>query len=117
MRITAGTHRGRTLTAPAGDAVRPTTDKVRQAIFNILQGYGYPVDAVVLDGFESMILGKDTRTLDTLHLACVSIGITETPRVAPARRRLIPHVAYSVSLWWKHFYIDAIFWDIINRVR
>lgn len=51
MRITAGTHRGRILKVPAGDAVRPTTDKVRQAIFNILSGYGYPLDAVILDGF------------------------------------------------------------------
>ena len=51
MRITAGIHRGRILKVPQGDAVRPTSDKVRQAIFNILQGYGYPADAVVLDGF------------------------------------------------------------------
>lgn len=51
MRITAGTHRGRVLKVPEGDAVRPTTDKVRQAIFNILQSYGYPLDALVLDGF------------------------------------------------------------------
>jgi 16S rRNA (guanine966-N2)-methyltransferase len=36
MRITAGHFKGRTLHAPEGERVRPTSDKVRQAIFNIL---------------------------------------------------------------------------------
>lgn len=51
MRITAGTYRGKILKVPEGAAVRPTSDKVRQAIFNILQAYELPVDAQVLDGF------------------------------------------------------------------
>jgi 16S rRNA (guanine966-N2)-methyltransferase len=37
MRITAGRLKGRPLVAPADLAVRPTSDKVRQAIFNILE--------------------------------------------------------------------------------
>jgi 16S rRNA (guanine966-N2)-methyltransferase len=36
MRITAGEFRGRVLQAPEGDAVRPTSDRTRQAIFNII---------------------------------------------------------------------------------
>ncbi len=36
MRITGGTFRGRTLSAPPDARVRPTSDKVRQAVFNIL---------------------------------------------------------------------------------
>ena len=36
MRIIGGTLGGRTLAAPADNRVRPTSDKVRQAIFNIL---------------------------------------------------------------------------------
>ena len=36
MRITGGTCRGRTLRVPAGEKVRPTSDKVKQALFNIL---------------------------------------------------------------------------------
>lgn len=36
MRITGGTLRGRTLAAPSDMRVRPTSDKVRQAVFNIL---------------------------------------------------------------------------------
>lgn len=36
MRITGGKFRGRTLTPPPDSRVRPTSDKVRQAIFNML---------------------------------------------------------------------------------
>lgn len=36
MRITAGLYGGRTLATPRDSRVRPTADKVRQAIFNIL---------------------------------------------------------------------------------
>ena len=37
MRIVAGRFKGRTLKAPKDDSLRPTSDKVRQAIFNILE--------------------------------------------------------------------------------
>ncbi|MBV6632263.1 MAG: 16S rRNA (guanine(966)-N(2))-methyltransferase RsmD [Alphaproteobacteria bacterium] len=36
MRITGGEMRGRRLTAPTGRAIRPTTDRVRESLFNIL---------------------------------------------------------------------------------
>ena len=36
MRIVAGTWRGRVLTAPTGSATRPTADRVRQALFDML---------------------------------------------------------------------------------
>lgn len=37
MRIVAGRFRGRALAAPAGEATRPTSDRARQAVFNILE--------------------------------------------------------------------------------
>jgi 16S rRNA (guanine966-N2)-methyltransferase len=36
MRIVGGRLRGRTLAAPNSDAIRPTADKLREALFNIL---------------------------------------------------------------------------------
>src|SRR6185437_13151353 len=36
MRIVAGTWRGRTLVAPQGTDTRPTADRVRQALFDML---------------------------------------------------------------------------------
>lgn len=37
MRIVAGLYRGRALTAPPGEATRPTSDRARQAVFNVLE--------------------------------------------------------------------------------
>lgn len=51
MRITGGEYRGRILQAPKGDAIRPTSDKVRQAIFNMLNARGLVEGANVLDAF------------------------------------------------------------------
>jgi 16S rRNA (guanine966-N2)-methyltransferase len=49
MRITGGIGRGRKLKVPSGEQVRPTSDKVKQALFNIL---GERVEgAVFLDLF------------------------------------------------------------------
>ncbi len=36
MRVIAGTHRGRRLSGPQGTSLRPTSDKVREALFSIL---------------------------------------------------------------------------------
>lgn len=46
MRIIAGTHRGRRIAAPQGEHTRPTGDRVREALFNLVG----PVEgAAVLD--------------------------------------------------------------------
>jgi len=49
MRIIAGEARGRRLFAPEGDETRPTADRVREALFNIIRAE--VPDAVVLDLF------------------------------------------------------------------
>ena len=36
MRIVAGTHRGRPLVGPKGPGLRPTADRVRESLFNLL---------------------------------------------------------------------------------
>lgn len=51
MRIVSGRYGGRKIEAPKGRLVRPTTDKVRGAIFNILQSRGAVDGAVALDLF------------------------------------------------------------------
>jgi 16S rRNA (guanine966-N2)-methyltransferase len=37
VRIVAGLYRGRALNAPPGQATRPTSDRARQAVFNVLE--------------------------------------------------------------------------------
>ncbi|MEJ7798184.1 MAG: 16S rRNA (guanine(966)-N(2))-methyltransferase RsmD [Solirubrobacteraceae bacterium] len=49
MRVVAGRYGGRRLVAPPGDATRPTSDRVREALFSVL---GTSIqDACVLDLF------------------------------------------------------------------
>jgi 16S rRNA (guanine966-N2)-methyltransferase len=67
MRIVGGRLRGRALEAPKSQAIRPTADRLRESLFNILvHAYGNPiVDARVLDlfagtgalGFEALSRG------------------------------------------------------------
>jgi len=49
VRIIAGTYRGRTLKAPSWDGLRPTSDRLRETLFNVLAPR--IVDARVLDLF------------------------------------------------------------------
>ena len=53
MRIVGGRLRGRNLAAPKSNAIRPTSDRLRESVFNILvHAYGDPVaGARVLDLF------------------------------------------------------------------
>jgi 16S rRNA (guanine966-N2)-methyltransferase len=53
MRVVGGSLRGRTLAAPKSPSIRPTADRLREALFNILvHAYGDPITgARVLDLF------------------------------------------------------------------
>ena len=53
MRVVGGRFRGRTLSAPKSQAIRPTADRLRESLFNILMhAYSNPIaDARVLDLF------------------------------------------------------------------
>lgn len=50
MRVIAGEYKGRKLDAPFGKNVRPTSDKVKEAIFSMLASY--IEDSVILDLFS-----------------------------------------------------------------
>ncbi len=54
MRVISGKRRGATLTAPDGQKTRPTADRTREMIFNILDGgrHGNPLEVdLIIDGF------------------------------------------------------------------
>jgi 16S rRNA (guanine966-N2)-methyltransferase len=86
MRIIAGRHRGRTLVAPEGDAVRPTSDRAREALFNILAhgdlaANGPPyADATVLDAFA----GTGAFGLEALSRGAAAAIFLEKSRPAIA---------------------------------
>ncbi|MBT4881097.1 MAG: methyltransferase [Flavobacteriales bacterium] len=52
MRIISGTHKGRRLMAPSSLPVRPTTDRAKEALFNILQNLYFFEHKNVLDLFS-----------------------------------------------------------------
>jgi len=78
MRIVAGKHRGRRLVAPEGVAVRPTADRTREALFNILgQGRGGPAPlegARVLDAFA----GTGALGLEALSRGAGTVAFMES---------------------------------------
>jgi 16S rRNA (guanine966-N2)-methyltransferase len=77
MRITAGQWRGRKLAVPEGDSVRPTSDMVRQAIFNILLSHGLPQDAFVIDAFcGTGALGLEALSRGAAH--CIFMDSDKT---------------------------------------
>lgn len=73
MRIIAGRHRGRRLVAPVGSATRPTADRVRQALFDVLwhaPWAGRPAldGARVLDAFAGTgALGLEALSRGAAH--------------------------------------------------
>ena len=79
MRVITGTARGTNLKAPDGLLTRPTADKVKQALFNIIQ---YEIVGDVLDlgtsGDADVVFLKN----HTARIACALF------RVAPRCRRL-----------------------------
>lgn len=82
MRIVAGIWRGRTLRAPKGQSVRPTLDRVREAVFGILGGR--VEGAAVLDLFA----GTGAMALEALSRGASSAVLVEAdPRVAEVLRR------------------------------
>ncbi|MGE5547727.1 MAG: 16S rRNA (guanine(966)-N(2))-methyltransferase RsmD [Solirubrobacterales bacterium] len=70
MRIVAGSHRGRRLAAPPGRVARPTADRTREAVFNIL-AHSAEVEldgAVVVDCFAgSGALGLEALSRGAAH--------------------------------------------------
>jgi 16S rRNA (guanine966-N2)-methyltransferase len=85
MRIVAGKHRGRTLAAPPGNAVRPTSSRAREALFDILAHGRFAEqdccrDAIVLDVFA----GTGAFGLEALSRGARYVTFMEKDRAARA---------------------------------
>jgi len=75
MRIIAGTHRGHTIHAPKGLDTRPTSDRVRENVFNLVG----PVDgATVLD----LYAGSGAYGLEALSRGAARVVFVELDRDA-----------------------------------
>ena len=78
VRVIAGSMRGRRLTVPAGEGVRPTKDIVREAVFSALDARGAIVDAVVLDLFA----GSGALAIEALSRGAERAVLVERDRAA-----------------------------------
>lgn len=79
MRIVAGTASGIILESPEGSDIRPTSDRVREAIFNALFSMGGP------DGWQVVDLFAGTGALGIEALSRGAAHCTFVERSAPAR--------------------------------
>lgn len=83
MRITGGVARGRPLRAPKGTRVRPTADKVRGAIFNILASRIDVTDGRWIDLFAgSGAVGLEALSRGAAHVTFID----ESPASCAAAR-------------------------------
>jgi 16S rRNA (guanine966-N2)-methyltransferase len=86
VRVVAGSLRGRRLLAPVSSATRPTSDRVREAIFNALASLDAITDAVVLDLFAgSGALGIEALSRGAAHCTFVE---SARPALAVLRANL-----------------------------
>jgi len=100
-RVIAGRYGGRRLQAPAGDATRPTADRVREALFSIL---GARVEgARVLDLFA----GSGALGLEALSRGAASATFVDS---APAALRVVRANLGSLGADAEVVRADAVRW-------
>ena len=91
MRIISGTRRGHKLMEFSGDDVRPTTDRVKESVFNLIQSF--VPDAVCLDMFagsgalsfeavsrgakKAVLIDKDKRSVDIIKKNAQALGFMD----------------------------------------
>jgi len=80
VRVVAGSVRGRRISAPPGTDTRPTTDRVREAMFNALGSLGAVDGAVVADLFA----GSGALGIEALSRGAASAHFVEADRRAVA---------------------------------
>lgn len=85
MRIVAGRHRGRLIEAPEGNDIRPTSDRVRESVFNILEhrdwgtgGISVVTGTRILDGF----CGTGALGLEALSRGAAQVTFMDKNRAA-----------------------------------
>jgi 16S rRNA (guanine966-N2)-methyltransferase len=97
LRIISGERKGRVIKTVAGSRTRPTTDKVKESLFNILQfklsgsyvldlfsGTGnLGLEALSRGAEKTVFVEKDKKALQVLHENCCSLGYAECADILP----------------------------------
>lgn len=98
MRIVAGEFKGRPLHGPEGKATRPTSDKVREALFSILgpvddfrvldlfAGTGaVGIEAVSRGAAQAVLVERDRRMLGVIEQNVAATAGSEDDRITPIK--------------------------------
>src|SRR5271156_5816445 len=81
MRVIAGTYRSRRLAAPRGLATRPTSDRLRETLFNVL------APRIVSASFLDLYAGSGAVGIEALSRgAAVSVFVEQAPQALAALR-------------------------------
>jgi len=105
MRIISGTLRGRKLGVLRGRSIRPTSDRVREALFNILGSQ--PVEATVLDLFA----GTGALGIEALSRGAIeAVFIDNTPSNLSVLRK-------NISMCGLEQRSRVIQWDIVKNLE
>ena len=120
MRIVGGRHRGRRLLAPPGEAVRPTSDRAREALFDILSHGRFATSGIpfaeqpVLDAFagtgalglealsrgaaEAFFIESDAAVRAVLRRNIQVLGEEERSRILPGDATRPPRALAECAL-------------------
>jgi 16S rRNA (guanine966-N2)-methyltransferase len=92
MRIIAGHYRSRSLDAPAGLATRPTTDRLRETLFNVL------APRIVGARFLDLYAGSGAVGLEALSRAAAHVDFVErAPAALTALRKNLDRLALTAG--------------------
>jgi 16S rRNA (guanine966-N2)-methyltransferase len=109
MRVIAGEFRGRRLKAPTWEGLRPTSDRLRETLFDVLSDS--VVDARVLDGFA----GTGAIGIEALSRGAAEVTFVERD---PRAIKLIETNLSSLGLDARgHVIIRAAFTDAARRLK
>ncbi len=137
MRIVAGKWRGRTITAPKGDATRPTADRTREALFSMLvsrigsfeglkvadlfAGSGaLGLEALSRGAAHCLFVEQDKPALDALRANITQLGAAAISDVRQQSVLNLPHATLPYDLIMMDPPYDsgagAVALDKLNRI-
>ena len=108
MRVIAGSLKGRRLQTPSWDGLRPTSDKLRETLFNVVAGQ--VGEARLLDGFA----GTGAVGIEALSRGAAHVTFVESdPRAVRLVERNLEHCAVTD----RYAIIRARFADAARRLQ
>ena len=115
MRVIAGTARRRNLVCPSGNQTRPTTDRIKETLFNILQQEvpdcrfldlfsgcgGIGIEALSRGAREAVFVEKDREAVSCIKTNISNTGFEDRTHVMAmdvmqALKRMVPGTAFDI---------------------